>query len=112
LKNLFKRLRVENNLTKIDISKYLDVNRNFITKVENNKGQPSVSQLEKLSSLYGYDIIQNKKDRIIKNADKIKVTTNVLDSISKIKRIVLNLRTMETLDKNDWNKRIRYFTLL
>jgi len=101
MNELLKELREKNNLTQAEVSKYLNVDQSLIAKIESGERNISVSQLEMLSALYGYDLIRNDKSKPISIAYRAKDISNDLNVISSIKRISLNLRFMENLDKHD-----------
>ena len=54
-KNL-KRLRLKKKLPQADLSKSLDVNRTYISNIENGRMNPTFSTLEKISEALGISI--------------------------------------------------------
>lgn len=97
MNELLKRLRIENNLTQKEVADYLNVDQSLIAKIENGERNIQTSQIEKLSDLYGYDILNDKKQDAIKIAFRAGNISSDLDSIAKIKRIALNLIFMEDI---------------
>ena len=97
MNELLKKLRIENNLTQKEVADYLDVDQSLIAKIENGERNSQTSQIEKLSDLYGYDILNDKKQDAIKIAFRAGNISSDLDSIAKIKRIALNLMFMEDI---------------
>lgn len=97
MNELLKKLRIENNLTQKEVADYLDVDQSLIAKIENGERNIQTSQIEKLSDLYGYDILNDKKQDAIKIAFRAVNISSDLDSIAKIKRIALNLMFMEDI---------------
>ena len=97
MNELLKKLRIENNLTQKEVADYLDVDQSLIAKIENGERNIQTSQIEKLSDLYGYDILNDKKQDAIKIAFRSVNISSDLDSIAKIKRIALNLMFMEDI---------------
>lgn len=97
MNELLKKLRIENNLTQKEVADYLDVDQSLIAKIENGERNIQTSQIEKLSDLYGYDILNDKKQDAIKIAFRAGNISSDLDSIAKIKRIALNLMFMEDI---------------
>lgn len=97
MNELLKKLRIENNLTQKEVADYLDVDQSLIAKIENGERNIQTSQIEKLSDLYGYDILNDKKQDAIKIAFRAGNIASDLDSIAKIKRIALNLMFMEDI---------------
>ena len=97
MNELLKRLRIENNLTQKEVADYLDVDQSLIAKIENGERNIQTSQIDKLSDLYGYDILNDKKQDAIKIAFRAGNISSDLDSIAKIKRIALNLMFMEDI---------------
>jgi len=97
MNELLKRLRIENNLTQKEVADYLDVDQSLIAKIENGERNIQTSQIEKLSDLYGYDILNDKKQDAIKIAFRAVNISSDLDSIARIKRIALNLMFMEDI---------------
>lgn len=97
MNELLKKLRIENNLTQKEVADYLDVDQSLIAKIENGERNIQTSQIEKLSDLYGYDILNDKKKDAIKIAFRAGNISSDLDSIAKIKRIALNLMFMEDI---------------
>ena len=97
MNSLLKELREKNELTQAEVALYLGVDQSLIAKMESGERNVSVSQLELLSSLYGYDIIKNDNSNIVKIAYRAKNVSNDLVKIARIKKIALNLRFMEGL---------------
>lgn len=97
MNELLKKLRIENNLTQKEVADYLDVDQSLIAKIENGERNIQTSQIEKLSDLYGYDILNDKKQDAIKIAFRAGNISSDLASIAKIKRIALNLMFMEDI---------------
>ena len=97
MNELLKKLRIENNLTQKEVADYLDVDQSLIAKIENGERNIQTSQIEKLSDLYGYDILNDKKQDAIKIAFRAGNISSDLDSIAKIKRMALNLMFMEDI---------------
>ena len=54
---IVKKLRKEKDLTQEQLSAATGINRQMIGRLENSEYMPSISQLEKLAEVLGFDII-------------------------------------------------------
>lgn len=52
----FKELRIKNNLTQMDIAKYLGITRAAYTNIENGKRETDYKTLDKLARLFNVSI--------------------------------------------------------
>ena len=50
LGNNLKRIRTMNNISQSDIARFLDVNRSFISNIENGKTNPTLATITRLAN--------------------------------------------------------------
>jgi putative transcriptional regulator len=63
MKNRIRVLRAENNWTQAELAKRLDVSRNTMNAIENNRYDPSLSLAFRLAKLFGLkmeDVFQDE----------------------------------------------------
>lgn len=48
-----RKLRLKKNLSQVDLAKILDVDRAYISNIENGRMNPTLSTLEKISNALG-----------------------------------------------------------
>lgn len=97
-----KALRKESRLTQEQLAKYLDVDQTLITKFENGSRAINVTMVDKLCSLFGctqeYLLGQSEEYIPLNFAFRSQgVSTEDLQSIAAVNKIVMNLRCMNEL---------------
>lgn len=83
-----KKIRYQYNLSQDELAKMLDINRNYLSRIETNKSLPTADILIKLSSLFSISIdkfldisLENDTSLIIKQ-EKIKKIYNYCLSLN------------------------------
>lgn len=92
-----KRLRKQMGLTKSDLSKYLNVGRDYLINLENVEAKLNLSILNKLSDLYccdeRYILCMGDEYKPIQHAFRsANFTTQDLEAIAKINQIYKNTK--------------------
>ena len=94
-----KELREKNGFTQEQIAAYLGLDQSLIAKYESGDRHIKLIHINKLSALYGCDILDdNSKEIKMNNAISKSLSTEDLVSLSEINKISLNLKMM---DKNN-----------
>ena len=100
--NKIKNLRTSNNLTQEELAKILEINRNYLSRIETNKSLPTTEVLYKLASYFGIsvdhllgisdqDTVENKKNKIKKITQQcLYLSNNELDFILSIIYVMTN----------------------
>lgn len=94
-----KELRKQSRLTQAQIAEYLNVDQSQVTKLENGTRTLNSEVIEKLCDLYGcstgYLIGENDEYTPLNFAFRANsVSSEDLDAIANINRIVMNIRFM------------------
>ena len=85
-----KKIRYSNNISQADMAKLLEINRNYLSRIETNKSVPSAEILTKLANNFNVSIDallrendENNNDSKIKwiNAEMKKLDSSKLDFI-------------------------------
>ncbi len=85
-----KKIRYSNNISQADMAKLLEINRNYLSRIETNKSVPSAEILTKLANNFNVSIDallrendENNNDSKIKliNKELIKLDSSKLDFI-------------------------------
>ena len=85
-----KKIRYSNNISQADMAKLLEINRNYLSRIETNKSVPSAEILTKLANNFNVSIDallrendENNNDSKIKwiNAEIKKLDSSKLDFI-------------------------------
>lgn len=103
----FKRIRKEINITQEQIAEFLGVEQSSISKFESGERTISVSNLEKACSLFGVplNVLFSKRDDLFTLSPSFRKTginLSSLEAISEINKIALNIIEMNTiLGKNN-----------
>lgn len=100
--NKIKNLRTSNNLTQDALAKILEINRNYLSRIETNKSLPTTEVLYKLASYFGIsidnllgindqDTAESKKNKIKKITQQcLYLSNNELDFILSIIYVMTN----------------------
>ena len=91
-----KELREKNGFTQEQIAAYLGLDQSLIAKYESGDRHIKLIHINKLSVLYGCDILDdNSKEIKMNNAISKTLSTDDLVSLSEINKISLNLKMMD-----------------
>ncbi len=94
-----KELREKNGFTQEQIAAYLGLDQSLIAKYESGDRHIKLIHINKLSALYGCDILDdNSKEIKIAFRSSKALTSQDLVSLAEIKKIALNLRMMEEIN--------------
>lgn len=58
---LIKELRVERKMTQVELAQYAQVTLGTISKLENNKANVTIETLERVLSVFSYELSAKKK---------------------------------------------------
>ena len=102
----FKGMREESGLTQSQIAEYLKVDQSLISRYEKSERPLSVDMLDKLSHLFGcpidYFTSEDSCYHPLPFALRATcITSEDLDAVAAINKIVLNLRGMESMLKGE-----------
>ena len=102
----FKELREQSGLTQRQIAGYLNIDQSYISKCEKNERQFSVDILEKAGNLFGcgVDYFTSSECKYLPLPFALRaksITTEDLETIAVMNKLVLNLRYMEGLMKGE-----------
>ena len=103
-----RNIRYSNNISQTEMAKILEINRNYLSRIENNKSLPTAEILSKLAknfnisidSLLGLDL--EGKDGEIAKANKIKkinqycnhLSNSELDFVINVMQVMSNYTRM------------------
>lgn len=94
-----KELREKNGFTQEQIATYLGLDQSLIAKYESGDRHIKLIHINKLSALYGCDILDDDSKEIKMAFRSSKdLTSEDLVSLAEIKKIALNLRNMEEIN--------------
>lgn len=101
-----KSLRKESKLTQEQMASYLDVDQSLVTKLENGTRNLNVDLIEKICNLFGCtdEYLLGESDEYIPLNFAFRsnnIQAEDLQSIAMINKIVMNLRYMDELLKED-----------
>ena len=98
-KDTLKELREKNGFTQEQIATYLGLDQSLIAKYESGDRHIKLIHINKLSALYGCDILDDDSKEIKMAFRSSKdLTSEDLVSLAEIKKIALNLRNMEEIN--------------
>ena len=108
--NNIKYLREQSKITQSTLAKFLKVDQSLISKIEKNQRSLTSDLLEKLSSLFGVSTESFFEKNISAipisvSLRAIDITSDDLEAISSINKIVLNLDFMTKLLRDFNNDR-------
>lgn len=99
-----KKIRETNNLTQLQLAKFLNLDQSYISEFEKGEKNISADILEKLCDLFGYDLKYFENKKMIQKYVPMKIAfcsnkiqTEDLEAISAINRVAINIRFMNKL---------------
>jgi len=102
-------LRKESSLNQDLLSKYLNVDQSYISKVESGERELSLEKLEKLADLFCVEIkyfheedFENPRNSISFRTKNL--NSEVLESVAKINKIMKNLKYIDSLSGEENEK--------
>lgn len=102
-------LRKESSLNQDLLSKYLNVDQSYISKVESGERELSLGKLEKLADLFCVEIkyfheedFENPRNSISFRTKNL--NSEVLESVAKINKIMKNLKYIDSLSGEENEK--------
>lgn len=108
LANAIKEKREYNSITQDELGKKTGINRIMIGKIENEMYIPSVSQLESLSSILGFDLedifVESQSDSSFYALKSETISDSELAGVEKLFSMMLALRQQFRIRKSHENE--------
>lgn len=109
MKNRLRELRIRAQLTQKQLANYLKIDQSMVAKLENGTRNFNMTLMDRICSLFGcteeYLLMEDDFYSPLTFAFRAQeITENDLESIAAVNKIILNLREMNEIMKENENE--------